>query len=275
MYRVASFGSLRFDLSVPYFRCPLMKQAIKTLLTAAVLTLGLASGLPAQASVTIAATRIIYGAKETEVTVKLTNAGTIPALTQVWLDKGDPKAAPATIDVPFTIAPPIARIDPGKGQTLRILYTGEPLPQDRESVFWLNVLDVPPKPPTDEADINRLQMAFRTRIKLFFRPQGLKGRVEDAPAQLSWRIVPSGNHAALEAHNPTPYHVSFRALELVGGGKTAEFQEGGMVGPGETRSFPLTGDVYQGADAKVRYHVINDYGGSTDGDAVLGAPQAK
>jgi P pilus assembly chaperone PapD len=252
-----------------------MKQAIKTLLTAAVLALGLASAVPAQASVVIAGTRVIYHAKDTEVTIKLTNVGTLPALTQIWLDKGDPKAAPASIDVPFTIAPPIARIDPGKGQTLRILYTGEPLPQERESVFWLNVLEVPPKPPTDEADINRLQMAYRTRIKLFFRPQGLQGRVEDTPAQLSWRVVQADKHAALEVHNPSAYHVSFRALELVGGGKTAEFTDGGMVGPGETRSFPLTGDVYQGADAKVHYHVINDYGGSTDGDAALGAPQTK
>jgi P pilus assembly chaperone PapD len=252
-----------------------MKQAIKTLLTAALLALALLSGLSAQASVVIAGTRIIYQAKDSEVTIKLTNVGKMPALTQVWLDKGDPKAAPSSIEVPFTIAPPIARIDPGKGQTLRILYTGEPLPQQRESVFWLNVLEVPPKLSTDEADINRLQMAYRTRIKLFFRPQGLKGRVEDAPTQLGWRVVQADNHAALEVRNPSAYHVSFRALELVGGGKTAEFTDGGMVGPGETRSFPLTGDVYQGADAKVHYHVINDYGGSTDGEAVLGAPQAK
>jgi P pilus assembly chaperone PapD len=252
-----------------------MKQAIKTMLTATALALGLTGGLPAQASVVIAGTRVIYDAKDTEVTVKLTNNGKLPTLTQIWLDKGDPKAAPSAIDVPFTITPPIARIDPGKGQTLRILYTGEALPKDRESVFWLNVLDVPPKPPADEADINRLQMAFRTRIKLFYRPEGLKGRVEDAPGQLSWRVIQAGGHTALEAHNPTPYYVSFRALELVGGGKTATFEDGGMVDPGETRSFPLAGDVYQGADAKVRYHVINDYGGSTDGDAILGAPQVK
>ncbi|WP_233809515.1 fimbria/pilus periplasmic chaperone [Paraburkholderia sp. HP33-1] len=253
-----------------------MKQSIKTLLTTGVLALGFASALQAQASVVIAGTRVIYNAGDTEQTIKLTNDGKSPALTQAWLDKGDPKAAPSAIDVPFTITPPFARVDPGKGQTLRILYTGEPLPQDKESVFWLNVLEIPPKATANEADVNKLQMAFRSRIKMFFRPAGLKGNAGEAPAQISWRVVKTDNRAALEAYNPTPYHVSFATLELTGGGKTAKFEDGGMVGPGETRDFPLSGEVFQGADAKVRYHAINDYGGPTKGESMLNAaPQTK
>ncbi|SIT35711.1 periplasmic pilin chaperone [Paraburkholderia ribeironis] len=252
-----------------------MKRTIKTLIAASVLALGLANALQAHASVVIAGTRIIYDAKDNEQTIKLTNEGKSPALTQVWLDKGDPKAAPAAIDVPFTVTPPFARIDPGKGQTLRILYTGEPLPRDKESIFWLNVLEVPPKPAADEASTNRLQMAFRTRVKMFFRPVGLKGHADDAPAQITWRIAQTGTHAALEAHNPTPYHVSFSTLELVGGGKTAKFEEGGMVGPGDTQVFPLSGEVLAGANATVRYHAINDYGAPVEGEAPLNAAQQK
>ncbi|CAB3793489.1 putative fimbrial chaperone YadV [Paraburkholderia ultramafica] len=227
-----------------------MNQAIKTFLTAGVLALGLAAAPQTQASVVVAGTRVIYHAEDAEQTIKLTNEGKSPALTQIWLDKGDPKASPSSIQVPFTVTPPVARIDPGKGQTLRILYTGEALPKDRESVFWLNVLEVPPKPAASDAGANRLQMAFRSRIKLFFRPTGLKGSADDAPAQVTWSLVQTGNHAALEARNPTPYHVSFSSLELMGGGKTATFEDGGMVNPGETQTFPLSGDVYQGAGAK-------------------------
>jgi P pilus assembly chaperone PapD len=253
-----------------------MKQTIKTLLATGVLALGLASALQVQASVVIAGTRVIYNAADTEQTIKLTNDGKSPALTQAWLDKGDPKAAPSAIDLPFTITPPFARIDPGKGQTLRILYTGEPLPQDKESVFWLNVLEIPPKPAANEADVNKLQMAIRSRIKMFFRPVGLKGSADEAPAQITWRVIKTGKGAALEAHNPTPYHVSFAALELTGEGKTAKFDDGGMVGPGETQDFPLSGEVFQGADAKVRYRAINDFGGPAEGETVLNAaPQVK
>ncbi len=242
-------------------------RAIRAVFAAGLLAMSMAGALPAQASVVIAGTRVIYNAQEREVTVKLTNEGKSPALTQVWLDKGDPKAAPSSINVPFTVTPPVTRIDPSKGQTLRILYTGEPLPQDKESVFWLNVLEIPPKPGAEDADVNKLQLAFRSRIKLFFRPKGLPGNAQEAPAQVRWRLVQAGKQFKLEASNPTPYHVSFASFEVTGGGKTAKFDDGDMVGPGETRQFTLSGDVSPNAELKVRYQAINDYGGSVAGES--------
>lgn len=246
-----------------------LKEALNSLLTAGVFAIGLASALPAHASVVIAGTRVIYNEGEVEQTIKLTNNGQSPSLTQIWLDKGDPNARPSAIEVPFTVSPPFARIDPNKGQTLRILYTGEPLPQDRESVFWLNVLEVPPKPAAGDNNANLLQMAFRSRIKLFFRPSGLKGNADAAPAQVSWRVIESGEQVSLEGRNPTPYHVSFASMKLVGGGKTASFEAGGMINPGEALKFPLHGDVTHSGDARVLYRAINDYGGPVDGEAPL------
>jgi P pilus assembly chaperone PapD len=243
------------------------KRVMRTALAAGLLATSLFGALPTYASVVIAGTRVIYNGGEREVTVKLTNEGKSPALTQIWLDKGDPKAAPSTIDVPFVVTPPVTRIDPGKGQTLRILHAGAQLPQDKESVFWLNVLEIPPKPGADEADANRLQLAFRSRIKLFYRPQGLKGNAQEAPAQVRWKVVPAGKHPALEASNPTQYHVSFADIEVSGGGKTAKFDDGGMVGPGETKQFPLTGELAPSGELKVHYHAINDFGGPLEGDA--------
>lgn len=244
-------------------------QTIKAFAAAGLFALGLGGAQHAQASVVIAGTRVVYPAQEKEVTVKLSNVGKAPALLQAWLDKGDPQAAPSAIDVPFTVTPPVSRIDAGKGQTLRIIYTGEPLPRDKESVFWLNVLEVPPKPGAEQADVNKLQLAFRSRIKLFFRPDGLKGLPADAPARITWRLTRDAGQAALEASNPTPYHVSFGSLELTGGGAAASSIEGGMVGPGQTQRFPLKGDVSAGAGAEVHYHAINDYGGAIDGKAAL------
>ncbi|MCY1525271.1 putative fimbrial chaperone YadV [compost metagenome] len=81
---------------------------------------------------------------------------------------------------------------------------------------------------------------------------------------MTWRLATKGKQAVLEAHNPTPYHVSFATLEVTGG---ARFEDGDMIAPGETRQFPLKGMVGQGGDRKVHYRAINDYGGSTEGDA--------
>jgi fimbrial chaperone protein/chaperone protein EcpD len=165
------------------------------------------------------------------------------------------------------VTPPISRIDPGKGQTLRIFHTGESLPQDRESVFWLNVLEVPPAA-KDQGEANKLQLAFRTRIKLFYRPSGLAGSADDAPARIEWRLRREGGRVALEARNPTAYFVSFSSLEVAGAGKPAKFDLGGMVGPGESKEFPLTGEVSPAA-LTLHYKAINDFGGAVTGESPL------
>ncbi|MEN2468965.1 fimbria/pilus periplasmic chaperone [Burkholderia sp. GS2Y] len=224
---------------------------------------------PADASVVIGGTRVIYGAGESEVTLKLSNAGQAPALVQSWVDAGDVRSAPSNIKVPFTVTPPIARIDPSKSQTLRIVYTGEPLPEDRESVFWLNVLEVPPKASAADADMNRIQLAFRSRIKVFYRPDKLKGSSADAPAQLTWRLTQVDGKPAIEAHNPTPFHVSLTMISVQSGGRRAIFDDGGMVGPGATRAFPLKGDAPDAAGATVHFTALNDYGGAVSSETPL------
>lgn len=246
-----------------------IRQIIKPLLIAGMLAIGLAGSIVAHASVILGGTRVILDGKEGEATIKASNEGDKPALIQAWVDKGNAKAAPASIDVPFTAMPPVARIEPGKGQTLRILYTGESLPKDKESVFWLNVLEVPPKSTGELADANQLQLAFRTRIKLFYRPAGLKGSPVDAPAGITWRIKPSAKTLAIEASNPTAYHVSFSSIEISADGKTVHNQEGGMVAPGETKEFLLDGVIGISASAKVRYRSINDWGGVVENDAPI------
>lgn len=252
-----------------------MKSSIRKLLITSIGVLMSFCALPALASVVIAGTRVIYNAKESEAVVKLSNEGNAVALVQAWIDDGNVRAAPSEMAVPFTVVPPIARIDPGKGQTLRILYTGEPLPQHKESVFWLNVLEIPPKPTGDAAEVNRLQFAFRSRIKLFYRPAGLKGSAGEAPAQIAWRLVKADNRHALEARNPTAYHVSFTALQVMADDKTARFDEGGMIGPGETKAFPLSGEVSTDARGRVRYQAINDHGGPLEGEVDLGTAPAR
>lgn len=227
----------------------------------------------AHASVVINATRIVYAGPAREATVKLSNEGSAPALIQAWIDAGDPKAAPAAISVPFLVTPPVARIDPGRAQTLRIFYTGDPLPAERESAFFLNVLDIPPKPDSSGTSENLLQLAFRTRIKLFFRPEGLPGTAIEAPAQVRWRLIriASGGFE-LEATNPGAYHVSFTTLRVSSRGGTAgtaSNDDGGMVVPGGTHRFPFKAAVPAGKELTVEYHFLNDYGGAAQGSAPL------
>ncbi|MFL9866709.1 fimbria/pilus periplasmic chaperone [Paraburkholderia fungorum] len=225
----------------------------------------------AQASVTIGGTRVVYPLEQREVTVKLDNDSHTPSLVQVWMDDGHPDAKPGEIHVPFVITPPIFRMDANKAQTLRVIYTGDALPQDRESVYWLNVLDIPPK--ADAApDVNTLQLAYRTRVKVFVRPAKLPGKADDAPAQLSWKVVvsPDGKGQALSVSNPTPYYVSFSEVDVESGGHTFKNEQGGMVAPRESMVLPVAKMSAVPAGAKIHYTAINDYGGALSGDATLG-----
>jgi chaperone protein EcpD len=224
----------------------------------------------AQASVTIGGTRVVYPLGQREVTVKLDNDSRDPSLVQVWMDDGNAGAKPGEINVPFVITPPIFRMDPKKSQTLRIICSCETMPTDRESVYWLNVLDIPPKA-AGASDANTLQFAFRTRIKVFMRPSKLAGAPEDAPTQLSWKLVPASNGKgqAVSVFNPTPYFVSFSEVEVVGGGRTYRDETGGMVAPHATAVLSVAQMNAAPADAKVHYTAISDYGGALPGDATL------
>jgi chaperone protein EcpD len=235
--------------------------------------LGLACALlagKASASVTISGTRVVYPLNQREVTVKLDNDSRYPSLVQVWMDDGNAGAKPGEIDVPFVITPPNFRMDPKKSQTLRVICSCEALPTDRESVYWLDVLDIPPKA-SGANDVNTLQFAFRTPIKVFVRPPKLAGTPEDAPAQLSWKLVPApdGTGQALSVSNPTPYYVSFSEVDVVSGGRTYRDERGGMVAPRGTTVLAVAQMKAVAAGAKVLYTAISDYGGALAGNATL------
>ncbi len=215
------------------------------------------------ASIVITGTRVIYPSTEKEVTVKLNNVGVSPVLVQSWIDNGDVNAKPENISVPFILTPPINRVEQGKGQTLRINYTGTPLPVNKESVFWLNVLEIPAKAKGQSSE-NLLQMAFRSRIKLFFRPAGLAGNPNDGLKTLTWQSTANG----VKASNPTPYFVSLVKLESRVAGKQGQ-AEGQMIAPFSSLDFRLAGLSAIPTGSKITFSAVNDYGAVVNADALV------
>lgn len=206
-------------------------------------------------------TRVVYPAQESEVTVGLANKSSAPSLVQVWIDAGDRTSTPESAKVPFAISPPIFRLDPDKGGSVRVVYTKEALPADKESLFFLNVREIPAK---SNDGSNMLQFSVRNRIKLFFRPARLPGSAAGAANQLAWKLVDgeAGKGVALQVTNPTPYYVNFSKIGLsVGERSFAATGKGGMVAPGATTVFPMTDLANRPAgDAKAQFNVINDDG---------------
>lgn len=216
----------------------------------------LAAGIPAAfASIQISATRVIYHAAEKDVSVQITNPGKYPVLLQSWTDDGRTEIRPDTMRTPFILTPPLTRVNADAGQTLRLSYTGTPLPADRESVYWLNVLEIPPV--VDKAS-NQIQVAFRSRIKLFYRPTGLEDKgAQTAISQLRWRA--QGNNIIL--NNPTPYYVSAVAVTLTQGGKKTTVAAD-MLAPNGSATFTLPAGVSADRADSITVDAINDYGAS-------------
>lgn len=240
-----------------------IRRGAATLLAATALMTGIGS---ASASVVITGTRVVYPESEPEVTVRVTNDGNAPALVQAWLDDGDPKTLPNDSKAPFAIVPPLFRLDPKKGQSLRIMYTHEPLPADKESLYWLNVLQVPPRDAAKGGVPNQLHLVFRTRIKLFFRPAGLSGDIHDAAAALQWKFVHKGDRYVLEASNPSSYHVTLNRIESKAGGASWTNSEGGMIAPHASTEFDMGAIRSMPAGPlEVGYTYINDYGAGVAG----------
>ncbi|UHM93633.1 fimbrial biogenesis chaperone [Rahnella victoriana] len=214
------------------------------------------------AGVVLNTTRVIYRADKDEATVKLTNNNPGPVLVQSWLDRGDENASPERISVPFVLTPPINRLNAGRGQTLRITYLGSPaLPTDKETVYWLNVLEVPAKQ-ASSADKNRIKVAFRTRIKLFYRPDGLAGNANQAPTLLQWQAAQGG----VRVTNPTPYYVNMGTVTYRDHGKQYD-TPGEMIAPGGAQNFHFKDIPSVMQLSQLSFTAINDYGAFTSFNA--------
>lgn len=136
------------------------------------------AAMPAWSGVYIYGTRIIYPAQKKEITVQLMNDDKRSSLIQAWIDDGDTSLPPEKIQVPFILTPPVIRIAANSGQQLKIKQLAHHLPRDRESLFFLNVLDIPPNSENNK-ESNVIKFALQNRIKLIYRPQGIP-RVDKA-----------------------------------------------------------------------------------------------
>ncbi|WP_233837983.1 fimbria/pilus periplasmic chaperone [Paraburkholderia sp. ZP32-5] len=227
----------------------------------------------AQAAVTITGTRVVYPAQNREVNVRLNNVDSRPVLVQAWLDDGDAAAAPNEIKVPFTLLPSVFRVEPNRGQALRIMFTGGDMPKDRESVYWLNVLEIPPKP-KDADSRNMIQLAFRTRIKMFYRPASLLDDPTAGRALLTWHVEANEKgERVIRVDNPSPYYISVGSVEVSAGNRKVSLRPDMAPPFGHVDFVAEEGKLDITAPATISYTVLNDFGTPVKDSAELQSTQ--
>lgn len=210
----------------------------------------------AQAALTISATRIVQASDKQSSSITVANPSTQAFAVQSWVNTD---VDDGSIAVPLIASPALFRLDPGKEQTVQINRLPNDLPDDRESLFFFNVQEIPQ---VQDEQANTLTIALRTRIKLFYRPVGLQGSVQDGLNALQWSVQHNNGKAQLAVHNPSPYHYSFRSLEVGQSTARKSIQAREMVAPKSTQAYDLpTSALAPGM--KVFFTTINDYGGIT------------
>lgn len=200
----------------------------------------------AYAGVALGTTRVIYPSDQKQVQLAVTNNDEKSTyLIQSWVDNSDGKK-----DGRFVITPPLFAMQGKKENTLRIIdATNKTLPQDRESLFWINVKAIPSASKTEKNE-NTLQLAITSRIKLYYRPVGLTLKPEMAAEKLRF----SRQGETLKLINPTPYFLT--VTELNAG---TRILENTLVPPMGESLVKIPSD----AGASITYKTINDYGAVT------------
>lgn len=197
----------------------------------------------AHAGITIGGTRLVYPESKKESSIQVTNPDNIDYLVQSWVES----ESNAREKAPFLITPPLFRLDGKQDNVLRVIRTGGNLPEDRESLYWLNIKSIPSS--TRQDNVNTLQIAIKTRIKLLYRPSAITGKPDDVASQLQWHA----QRHQLIVDNPTPFYMNFQ--EITVGGK--KLQKVSYAMPKGESHFEMPANT---AGNTVSWKIINDYG---------------
>ena len=143
----------------------------------------------------------------------LLNTNGYPIVAQTWVDNGDVNAAPELSHAPFVTLPSVFALPPSALKGLRILFAGANLPTDRESVFWLNLYEIPPSQPITPPLASRVTLAMNTQMKIFYRPKALPGMPKTQPRPSRSRCKTPGGYL-LRCHNRSAFYLSFARIAV-------------------------------------------------------------
>lgn len=204
--------------------------------------------ISAHSAVTLDRTRIIFPGTEKSINVTITNDNPEEAyLAQSWIEdlQGNKLTKGAIL-----ATPPLQRIEPNSNSLVRLSTTPElsKLPQDRESVFYFNLREVPPK----SSDGNTLQIALQSRVKLFYRPASI---LPESETKWTHKVTLTKIAKGYRINNTTPFN-----LTVIGFGNSKSASEQStfnvvMVPPKSTH------DVVSPTLSTPYLTYINDYGG--------------
>ncbi|HAE79126.1 molecular chaperone [Morganella morganii] len=195
------------------------------------------------AGILLGSTRVVIENGRNEGSVNVHNREDNNYLIQSWvLDKSEVP----TDDIALT--PPLFKLNANTSNALRIVITKD-LPQDRETLYWLNVKFIPSVKKSN-LDNNSLSFALNNRIKIIYRPESLSG---ESINQAFEKIIIKKSGNALKIKNPTKYFINISEISI----NNKNIKNPGYIEPETEVSLDLPGNNKNG---NLEYILIDDLG---------------
>lgn len=202
------------------------------------------------ASLVLDETRVIYPEADPQESVKVDNPTSLNFLAQAWIEDEHGRE-----EQHFTVYPPLSRINANSTSSVRIeKIDSEKLPADRETLMWLNIKEIPQR---QKADGPQLVVAFKSRIKILYRPKSIDPELHESFTKMTWQTLPG----KLIVSNPTPYHITFDKVWDGAMNNPANELPANMVAPFSSLTIPVP--AWKTVHT-VYYDIINDFGGLSE-----------
>lgn len=207
----------------------------------------------AMAAFTLNGTRFIYDEGKKNISFEVSSSAQETYGGQVWIDNVSQNKA----DVFMVPSPPFFRVGPKGRQIVRLMNVNPALPSDRESLFRLNVQEIPPKP--KETDGSVIAIAMNTQVKLIYRPKALVEGRKDAEKQLT--LV--NRDGSVWIKNPTPYY--FAVTKVKSQGKEVVLSGVAQRALAQLAPYSEASTGHSGLSG-VSVDALNDWGGAVSYD---------
>lgn len=216
------------------------------------------------AALELDSTRYVYAGDNTVLSVTVKNTEDQDYGGQVWVENiAEQDTRPA-----FIATPSFFKIKKHDGrQVFRLIKASDQMLQDKESIYWLNLQEIPPK-----INGNGISLALRTRVKLIYRPMALVAGRAHAEENMSIEHF-SGKQFLV---NSTPYIFAISSIYDVNNKQVklsaAEQDKLTMFMPGD--KVDVTGFVVKSVMALDDFGNIKSYVLHGHGDNKTGANDA-
>lgn len=162
----------------------------------------------AKANLALDGSRVVLYHSDREASLNIKNDGEFPVVVQTWVDDGNPENTPETItDVSALSLPPVLQLKPSESQQVRVINKFTNTDKEKETLYWLNLYEIMPKPANKKYDEGLINVVVRLQVKVFYRPDNLIMAISD----VSSALIFTKSDKQLTIENPTPFYVTIKS----------------------------------------------------------------